>query len=177
MRLKKEQVYLILLIVSMVVAFAVGYGVVVTAGLVSAGLVFLAGCGVGAGVVGIGIAMRKELARQDETRTTIPARAMRQRSPRPPRGGGRRPAGKAERGGERAKRPGGAPRAKGKVKWFDETKGFGFITVDDGEQDYFVHRSSIKSGTGLVEGKRVEFEIVKDDKGRMAAGNVRTLGD
>ena len=60
----------------------------------------------------------------------------------------------------------------GAVKWFDETKGFGFITPDDGSKDCFVHRSAITNGRSLSEGSRVEFRMVTDDKGREAAADV-----
>ncbi len=59
--------------------------------------------------------------------------------------------------------------AKGKVKWFNNQKGFGFITTDSG-QDVFVHHSEIQ-GEGyksLEEGQAVEFEIVKGPKGEQA---------
>ncbi len=64
-------------------------------------------------------------------------------------------------------------RTNGTVKWFDEAKGFGFITPADGEKDCFVHYSAI-SGDGfktLAQGDKVEFEIVQGTKGP-AAENV-----
>jgi len=67
-------------------------------------------------------------------------------------------------------------RTIGTVKWFNEKKGFGFITRDDGEKDCFVHHTAIQ-GTGfksLREGERVEFDIVQGQKGP-AAGNVTKL--
>ena len=59
------------------------------------------------------------------------------------------------------------------VKWFNDSKGFGFLTRDDGEKDVFVHFSAIQ-GDGLkslVEGQKVEFEVVEPPKGP-AAENV-----
>ena len=61
----------------------------------------------------------------------------------------------------------------GTVKWFNDSKGFGFLTRDDGEQDVFCHHSAIQ-GEGfktLVEGARVEFDVRQGDKGP-AAENV-----
>lgn len=63
--------------------------------------------------------------------------------------------------------------ANGTVKWFNEAKGFGFISQTDGE-DVFVHFSTIQ-GEGfktLAEGERVEFEVTRGPKGLQAA-NVR----
>ena len=60
---------------------------------------------------------------------------------------------------------------KGSVKWFNESKGFGFITPEDGSKDVFVHFSAIQSNgfKTLAEGQRVEFEITDGAKGPSAA--------
>ena len=66
-------------------------------------------------------------------------------------------------------------RERGAVKWFNDAKGFGFITRE-GEPDVFVHHSAIQ-GNGfktLAEGQRVEFEVVQGQKG-LQARDVRKL--
>ena len=68
-------------------------------------------------------------------------------------------------------------RTKGTVKWFNDQKGFGFITPDDGSADLFVHHSSIQGGgfKSLAEGDSVEFETEQGEKGPRA-GNVTKVG-
>jgi CspA family cold shock protein len=65
----------------------------------------------------------------------------------------------------------------GIVKWFNATKGFGFITVDGGGQDAFVHISAVeKSGlSGLAEGQKVQFELQKGRTGKTEATNIKTV--
>ena len=65
-------------------------------------------------------------------------------------------------------------RTTGTVKWFNDAKGFGFITPENGQKDCFVHHSAIQAQgfKSLAEGERVEFEIVKGPKG-LQASNVR----
>lgn len=67
-------------------------------------------------------------------------------------------------------------RIQGKVKWFNATKGYGFITPDDGTADVFVHYSALE-GNGykkVDDGQAVEFNVVEGNKGLQAA-NVKTL--
>lgn len=68
--------------------------------------------------------------------------------------------------------------AQGTVKFFNTTKGFGFIQPDDGSTDVFVHISAVeRSGlAGLVEGQKVSFDVVMDPrKGKSAAENLKAL--
>jgi len=67
--------------------------------------------------------------------------------------------------------------ATGTVKWFNSTKGFGFIEPEDGGKDVFVHVSQVeKSGlTGLVENQKVDFEMIEGPDGRTMAGEITAL--
>ena len=65
--------------------------------------------------------------------------------------------------------------ANGTVKWFNTTKGYGFIAPDDGGNDVFVHISAVqRSGMEtLTEGQKVSYELIADLRtGKMAAGNL-----
>lgn len=64
----------------------------------------------------------------------------------------------------------------GTVKWFNPTKGFGFIVPDDGSKDVFVHISAVeKAGLqSLFEGQKVEFEL-QENRGKQAAANLRVV--
>ena len=65
--------------------------------------------------------------------------------------------------------------SKGKVKWFNETKGYGFIQCEEEGEEVFVHYSAIQ-GDGfrtLAQGEAVEFEIREGDRGRQAANVVK----
>jgi cold shock CspA family protein len=66
--------------------------------------------------------------------------------------------------------------ATGTVKWFNDSKGFGFITPDDGGKDLFAHHSSIQMGgyKSLKEAQKVSFEVTQGPKGP-AATNIKPL--
>lgn len=67
--------------------------------------------------------------------------------------------------------------AKGKVKWFDATKGYGFISPDDGGRDVFVHITAVRDAglQTLTENQRVSYEL-KTERGKTAAGDLRVEG-
>ena len=64
--------------------------------------------------------------------------------------------------------------ATGTVKWFNSTKGFGFIEPTEGGSDVFVHISAVQDSglSGLDEGQKIEFEI-KEEKGKQSACNLK----
>jgi CspA family cold shock protein len=66
--------------------------------------------------------------------------------------------------------------ATGTVKWFNDAKGFGFITQDDGSEDVFCHHSAIQMEgfKTLKEGQKVEYEVTRGPKG-LQAQNVRAV--
>jgi CspA family cold shock protein len=69
--------------------------------------------------------------------------------------------------------------ATGTVKWFNATKGFGFIQPDDGGKDAYVHISAVERAglSNLSEGQKVEFELVTDRRsGKMSADNLKAVG-
>ncbi|MEL6121420.1 MAG: cold-shock protein [Pseudomonadota bacterium] len=65
----------------------------------------------------------------------------------------------------------------GTVKWFNTTKGFGFIAPDDGGKDVFVHISAVERAglTGLADNQKVEFEMIDGRDGRQMAGDLKAL--
>ena len=65
----------------------------------------------------------------------------------------------------------------GTVKWFNPTKGFGFIELDDGGKDAFVHISAVERAglPGLREGQKVEFDITPGQNGKSSAENLVSL--
>ena len=67
--------------------------------------------------------------------------------------------------------------SQGTVKWFNSTKGFGFIAPDDGGADAFVHISAVERAglPSLTEGQKLSFELVLDRRGKMSAENLKPV--
>ncbi|MBB1492834.1 MULTISPECIES: cold-shock protein [unclassified Paracoccus (in: a-proteobacteria)] len=67
--------------------------------------------------------------------------------------------------------------ATGTVKWFNATKGFGFIAPDDGGKDVFVHISAVERAglTGLNDNQKIEYELQSGRDGRASASDLRLL--
>ncbi|MCK5575338.1 MAG: cold-shock protein [Sphingomonadales bacterium] len=65
--------------------------------------------------------------------------------------------------------------AQGTVKWFNSTKGFGFIQPEDGGNDIFVHISAVEAAglSGLQDNQKISYELVEDRRGRMSAGELK----
>lgn len=67
--------------------------------------------------------------------------------------------------------------ATGTVKWFNSTKGFGFIQPDDGGKDVFVHISAVEQAglKGLKDDQKVSYELIEGRDGRQSAGDLQEL--
>ncbi|MFO7856009.1 MAG: cold-shock protein [Paracoccaceae bacterium] len=67
--------------------------------------------------------------------------------------------------------------ATGTVKWFNPTKGFGFIQPDSGGSDVFVHISAVERAglSGLEDGAKVSYELEEDRRGRSSAGSLKLI--
>ncbi|MBE0413272.1 cold-shock protein [Yoonia sp.] len=67
---------------------------------------------------------------------------------------------------------------EGTVKWFNTTKGYGFIAPDDGGSDIFVHISAVEQSglTGLADEQKITFDLIEGRDGRKTAGNLRKAG-
>ncbi len=65
---------------------------------------------------------------------------------------------------------------QGTVKWFNPTKGYGFITPDAGGNDVFVHISAVEQSglQGLMEGQKIEYEVV-ESRGKPSASNLKVV--
>lgn len=67
--------------------------------------------------------------------------------------------------------------ANGTVKWFNATKGFGFIEPEEGGKDVFVHISAVQNSglNGLDEGQKVSYEMEEDSRGRSSAAQLKVV--
>lgn len=67
--------------------------------------------------------------------------------------------------------------ATGTVKWFNATKGFGFIQPDGGGNDVFVHISAVEQAgmTGLSDDQKIQYEMVEGRDGRQSAGELKAI--
>lgn len=67
--------------------------------------------------------------------------------------------------------------ATGTLKWFNATKGYGFIQPDDGAKDVFLHISDVERAgiTGLHEGDKLQYDLQSGQQGKVSAGNLRKL--
>ena len=65
----------------------------------------------------------------------------------------------------------------GTVKWFNTTKGYGFIRPADGSKDVFIHVTAVQRAgiTGLTEGQQLEYELTEGKDGRTAADNIKAV--
>jgi CspA family cold shock protein len=160
---RKQLLAAIVLVTTVAVALVTGVSLLGRVRVVDVTLLFLTGVGAGVSVKILIGSIGRSASKVGLVKVK-PTVAPQQESPR----GRRRNGGQRQRSG-RKKQP---ARTTGQVKWFDDTKGFGFITPDDGNRDCFVHRSAIKGGRSLPEGKRVEFHVVTDERGREAASDV-----